>query len=57
MTGCYGKVVPGASVGATFRNYGWWVPLRRTALALSWQVEWLPLTQEAIVQTAASLPE
>jgi len=49
------KTIAGKTIGAKFRDYGWWVPLRRAASALGWQVDWLPLSQEAVVH--ASVPQ
>ncbi|MCC6727712.1 MAG: hypothetical protein IT208_00060 [Chthonomonadales bacterium] len=42
-----GHEVLGAQVGARRLAGGWWLPLRRTARALGWQVDWLPATKEA----------
>ncbi len=43
-------------LGAAFRENCWWVPLRRAAAALGWQVHWDRAKQIATVMTAGSEP-
>ena len=45
------RIIPGSELGARWRDYGWWVPLRRAAKALGWRVDWNNATKEAVVQT------
>jgi hypothetical protein len=44
------KTITGTEVGVKWRDYGWWVPLRRTASALGWQVEWRPGVREVVLR-------
>ena len=37
------------SLGAEWREYGWWVPLRRAAEALGWRVNWVPSTRSVVI--------
>ncbi|MCC6731304.1 MAG: hypothetical protein IT208_18420, partial [Chthonomonadales bacterium] len=48
-----GREARGAQVGARRLAGGWWLPLRRTARALGWQVDWLPATKEALLTPPA----
>ncbi|HEU4754134.1 MAG TPA: hypothetical protein VFU47_13575, partial [Armatimonadota bacterium] len=45
------RTMDAAEVGAEYRDYGWWVPLRRTAEALGWRAHWSPRAREAVVDT------
>lgn len=51
---CGERRLSGATVGAERRELGWWVPLRRSAQALGWRVEWRHRTREAVVFTAGT---
>jgi len=45
------RVVSGTDLGARYRDYGWWVPLRQAARVLGWRVEWLNAKKEAAIYT------
>lgn len=49
--GCGKLVLSEKVLGARYRDYGWWVPLRHAAKLLGWRTEWLPAKQEAVVYT------
>ncbi|MBM3494051.1 MAG: hypothetical protein FJX72_06990 [Armatimonadetes bacterium] len=46
-----GKTLNQADLGAQWRDFGWWVPLRHVAKLLGWQVDWNNAKKEAIVHT------
>jgi hypothetical protein len=43
------RTLSGKALGAKLRDYGWWVPLRATARALGWRVDWVSAKREAVV--------
>jgi hypothetical protein len=43
------RTLTGKALGAKLRDYGWWVPLRATARALGWRVDWVSAKREAVV--------
>jgi len=45
------RVISGTELGARYRDYGWWVPLRQAARVLGWRVEWLNAKKEAAIYT------
>ncbi len=50
------KTLTAAQVGAKWRDYGWWVPLRPAAEALGWQVAWQAATKDVVVTTRPAKP-
>jgi hypothetical protein len=51
-----GGSVTGKLLGAEYRDFGWWVPLRRTAESLGWGVHWNRQALEVVVDTRKGLP-
>jgi hypothetical protein len=51
---CGARRLSGVEAGAERRDSGWWVPLRRSAQALGWRVEWRQKSREAVVCTDAT---
>ena len=46
----YGEIVlKGNDLGARWRDYGWWVPLRQAARVLGWRVDWNNAKKEAVI--------
>jgi hypothetical protein len=45
------RVFDGKELGARYRDYGWWAPLRQAARLLGWRVEWLHAKKEAVIYT------
>lgn len=43
------RTISGEELGAKWRDYGWWVPLRRAAKALGWRVAWNNAKKEAVI--------
>ncbi|NLH99962.1 MAG: hypothetical protein GX446_10795 [Chthonomonadales bacterium] len=46
-----GRTIGGTDLGARWRDYGWWVPLRKVAKALGWRVDWNNAKKEAVIRT------
>ncbi|NLH99960.1 MAG: hypothetical protein GX446_10785 [Chthonomonadales bacterium] len=46
-----GRTIGGTDLGARWRDYGWWVPLRQVAKALGWRVDWIHDKKEAVLHT------
>ncbi|NLH99958.1 MAG: hypothetical protein GX446_10775, partial [Chthonomonadales bacterium] len=45
-----GRTIGGTDLGARWRDYGWWVPLRQVAKALGWRVDWNNAKKEAVIR-------
>ncbi len=45
------RTISGRDLGATWRDYGWWVPLRKVAGLMGWRVDWNNEKKEAVVHT------
>jgi hypothetical protein len=49
--------VKGGEVGARWKDWGWWVPLRATAAKLGWRVEWMPAQRQAVLRAVGGKAE